>query len=64
MIKLDVEEYCHECRAFEPFTDVVEVHKFSYDDPMMRTTIVRCENFKRCRQIEKYLRKQLEKEES
>lgn len=56
MIKLDIKEYCNDCRAFEP--EVVT----NYSSDMTHTDkIVRCENAKKCEIMMRYLLKQAER---
>ena len=59
MIALDVEGYCHECDAFEPYVDTTI---YSQDDSFAK--YVRCTNAKRCANLVRYLKRQLEKETS
>ena len=63
MIKLDVQEYCQECPAFDPVKHMVTEKFMSLGEPVeMITTHIRCRDWKRCKQIERYLRKELEHE--
>lgn len=63
MIKLELEDYCHgNCMAFEPkvvFGDAIYCSNevYTYTD-----TVVKCENHARCKQIVRYLKKQMDKE--
>lgn len=65
MIKLDVQPYCQECPAFDPVKHMV-TEKYVPDmfgDPVeVNATHIRCRDWKRCKQIERYLRKELEHE--
>ena len=63
MIRLNVEEYCHECVAFDP--DVTEpVRAFSTDgkEIIQTDTIVQCKHRRRCEAIKKYLIRQAKDE--
>lgn len=63
MIKLDVQEYCQECPAFDPVKHTVTEKFMSLGESVeMSTTHIRCRDWKRCKQIERYLRKELEHE--
>lgn len=59
MIKLEVEEYCQECPAFEAVTKHPTVF---YADSNIRdcTTVVECEHRKKCKGIERYLRRKVQ----
>lgn len=61
MIKLDVEPYCHECPAFSPVKQTITTtyENFNCEVVQETTTYIRCEDWKRCKAIERYLRKQL-----
>ena len=58
MIKLLVEEYCHECPEFYP--EKVGGEAFYGDNELiyMSDTIVRCDNYKKCGIIKKHQEKQ------
>ena len=59
MIKLCVEEYCHECPDFTP---VVETHELEmFDATIEVATNVLCKFKKRCAAVERHLRKELSK---
>ena len=62
MIRLNVEEYCHQCLDFTP--DVIPtVRLFGDDDEHARSdTIVQCEYRKRCAGIKRYLEQQAKEE--
>lgn len=62
MLELDVQEYCLECPAFDPVKHVIgETYKTNFGEEInVSTTYVRCRDWKRCKQIERYLRKELE----
>lgn len=63
MIKLDVEPYCHDCPAFSPVKQSITTssyENFNCEVVQETTTYIRCEDWKRCKAIERYLRKQLE----
>lgn len=58
MIKLEVEDYCHECDAFEPIKD----EKTVYDHTTMggicgshRDIVVKCQSARRCANMIRYL---------
>lgn len=56
MIKLEVEEYCHNCKEFEPETKV-----FTLGYPGMTTkvdTTICCKGAQRCKRISEFLRKE------
>lgn len=56
MIRVDVEDYCHECMDFNP--DVISPTKeFCYDkgEVVLTDTIIKCEYRKRCAGIKRYL---------
>lgn len=56
MITLEIEEYCNNCRGFIPKTySGIEMDLEQVD------TIIRCENYKNCRRIVRYLSKQIDK---
>ena len=52
MIKLEVEDYCHDCRDFEADT--------YYHCPEINSISIFCEHRNKCRAIKKYLDKQNE----
>lgn len=52
MIKLDVEDYCHNCNEFEP--DVHREHLYFAGKDKLET-VVRCEHRIRCESIKNYL---------
>ena len=58
MIKLNIEEYCNSCPNFEP--DVSYTYKFGDDEAVVAHVI--CKYSETCKNISKYLKKQLEKE--
>lgn len=62
MIKIEVEEYCHSCEGFE--ADVIgPVSEINLDgEYFVGDTIVRCSNHKRCRNITRYLERQVERQ--
>ena len=49
MIRLDVKDYCHNCRDFEPIADRI-------NSLNMSVTVVRCEFRDKCEVIEQYLK--------
>ena len=56
MIKLKVEDYCHECPAFE-----ADVDTSGWYDPQSQEedTIIRCRYRKRCANMVRYLERKL-----
>ena len=59
MIRLEVEEYCHQCLDFHP--DVIEpTRAYSLDDEKNShtDTIIMCKYRKRCAGIKRYLEQQ------
>lgn len=59
MIELKIEDYCNDCRAFEP-----EV-KTSYSSDMTQTNkIICCEHARKCGIMMRYLVKQLERSQN
>ena len=63
MIRLEVEDYCHDnCQAFRP--DVEEPVTFYAGLEIYRNdTVIRCERRNLCKQLLRYLEKNLRKEE-
>lgn len=61
MIKLEVEDYCHDCRAFDPETE--EVTSFSIGNPYLSDTVVKCHNAKWCARMMQRLERKLRKEQ-
>lgn len=63
MIKLDVQEYCHECANFT--ADVKEPEKYytGLNIVEMTDTLVRCEYRELCENLVRYLRKQVDLDE-
>lgn len=49
MIQLDVKDYCHKCRDFEPVAEHI-------NSLNMSVTVVRCEFRDKCEIIEQYLK--------
>ena len=72
MIKLDIEEYCHECPHFEVMFEqinkdyVAPVYDFSKDHNVIHRndTAIYCGNKDRCANIRKHLLKGIEKEKT
>ena len=62
MIRLNVEDYCHQCMDFDP--DVTQAKRmFTDDDDIALTdTIIQCEHRRRCEAIKKYLIRQAKEE--
>lgn len=61
MIKLEVEDYCHDCRAFDPETEEVTV--YTLGNPYHTDTVVRCRNAKWCARMMQRLERKLRKEQ-
>lgn len=63
MIKLDVQDYCHECANFT--ADVEEPGECLYDFRFFdrADTFVRCEHRELCENLVRYLRKQVNLDE-
>lgn len=65
MIKLEVEHYCHECRAFKPVSELIEyADGLNYRGELVPRHIqitVRCENEKRCLGIARHINKEFAK---
>lgn len=60
MIKLSIEEYCHNCPDFEAEVekDTVEVYDFdSFGTTEKTDTTIKCANCERCDAIRQYLAK-------
>ena len=64
MIRIDVEEYCHQCRDFSP--DVIKPQRVENleGESAYTDTIVQCEHRKRCAAIKRYLESQMKEEVS
>lgn len=60
MIKLQVEDYCHDCLAFEAAVNVEKETLYSHDEAftVSITTVIRCKNQKRCATMIQYLKNQ------
>lgn len=58
MIKIDVEDYCHQCQDFHP--DAVQATKVmsANGEYILTDTLVRCEYRKRCASLMRYLSNQ------
>jgi len=66
MIKLQVEDYCHQnCERFEPVadTDSISFSEYGKPDKKITRTIVRCVNASMCQAIYTDLAKKFGKEE-
>lgn len=57
MIKLEIEDYCQNCPAFEP-----RVEKFSDFAQNMVITTVCCESQKKCARLVQYLERKVKKD--
>ena len=65
MIRIDVEEYCHQCLDFR--SDVIPAIKVRSPDSEEYTltdTLVKCEYRKRCAGIKRYLEQKAKEEVS
>ena len=63
MIKLSVEEYCHQCMDFVPDVTEPERHFIAGSDEIIQSdTIVQCKYRRRCEAIKKYLIRQAKEE--
>ena len=62
MIRIDVEEYCHNCLDFSP--DVTQPQRYYAGEKelVFSDTIVQCEYRKRCAGIKRYLERQTKSE--
>lgn len=59
MIRVDVEDYCHECRNFNP---VATIATRTGENGEWSDTVVRCEHRKHCLGLVRYLESQLKSE--
>lgn len=57
MIKLDVEDYCHKCDAFDPVADSISYQALGVEQD--HDTFVRCSNARRCRHLVRYLKRKM-----
>ena len=62
MIKLEIEDYCHDCQAFDPEVEGSIVYCTDHEVYHRTHTIVRCKAHKLCKRLVGYLKKQIEKE--
>ena len=63
MIKIEVEDYCHNCLDFQ--ADVTKPERMYHEDievVQIGDTVVRCEYRKRCAGIERHLKQHMKKE--
>ena len=59
MIKVEVEEYCHNCMDFEAdVTKPERLYSLSGDDVVFSDTVIHCKYRKRCAGIIRYLDRQ------
>lgn len=63
MIRIDVEEYCHNCLDFSPDVTRPERVTTALYGEAWTDTIVRCEYRKRCASIKRYLEQQAKNEQ-
>ena len=64
MIRIDVEEYCHQCLDFSP--DVIKPQRIEKADGelVFGDTIIQCEYRKRCAGITRFLERKIKGEAS
>lgn len=64
MIRLEVEDYCHQCLDFCP--EVIKPERLGYPGSSLgySDTVVRCEYHKRCSGIKRYLEQQVKEKKS
>lgn len=60
MIHLDVQEYCHECRDFEPCKSTTYLQANGMT--IASDNVIYCEHCARCANIAAYLKKKLSEE--
>lgn len=63
MIRVEVEEYCHNCLDFSPDVTRPERVNMALYGECWTDTIVRCEYRKRCASIKRYLEQQAKNEQ-
>lgn len=63
MIKLEVEEYCQECPAFEPDVDSNTWYDPTDNLPSVSDTIIHCRYRKRCANMVRYLERKMKNNE-
>ena len=56
MITLDVKPYCHNCDEFYPVSETSKAYSINGD--VFRSTVVRCENARKCEAIYKHILKE------
>ena len=63
MIRINVEEYCHQCLDFDPDVTLAKrMFTDGGDDTILTDTIIQCEHRRRCEAIKKYLIRQAKEE--
>ena len=62
MIKLNIEEYCHNCEDFEPTCE--KIFGRTLIGPIMFDQIVTCVNKNKCRCIHTHIKQSFEKEKN
>lgn len=62
-IKLEVEDYCHQCSDFCSETSTAQRIAGADDKHVVADTIVRCKYRKRCASLMRYLERQLKERE-
>lgn len=63
MIKLNVEEYCHDCQEFEPDIETTDWHITMNQNDNIRDTIIRCHYRNRCVNMIRYLERKMKNNE-
>lgn len=59
MIRLEVEDYCHDCETFEPHVEKAILYDGANE---WHQTTVTCESGKACGRMMEYLKRQAKKE--
>ena len=60
-IRLDVEDYCQECDAFDPVADTTKIYEEN-GDVFFLETVVSCSEARKCRNFVRYLERRLQAE--
>lgn len=65
MIKLELEEYCHDnCRAFEPVVNFgTSIYDVAGEERQYSDTVVQCSKRRICKKLVEYLKRTMDKEE-
>ena len=62
MIKLSYEQYCEECKYFDPETEVIIADSFSNDDEIgCVNTEIKCKSRHKCARMYKDIKRRVEK---